>query len=119
MDQTMFRTAPGAQRRPSASKLMVPFPLFGNTQILPTKHSGGASSKTVFTVYSSGKFSLSMERNTHCPRTALRHCEAVGPLSEAPRWGVHAPRVKTLTTRAARMIRNLFMMIFKLYMLLR
>jgi len=80
----MLRTAPGAQSVPSASKVMVPLPLFGRFQTLPTKHSGGASSKTDFTEYAEGKFSLSIECSTHCPFTPFFHAVADGPPSTDP-----------------------------------
>lgn len=82
----MSRTAPGAHSCPSALKVILPFPLLGRFQILPIKHSGGASSKTVFTEYAEGKFSRSMDVSLHCPFTPLRHAVADGEPSTAPCW---------------------------------
>src|SRR5690606_32901821 len=109
MDHTMFRTAPGAQSVPSASNVMVPLPLLGKFQTLPIKHSAGASSKIVFTLYAVGKFSLSTECNTHWPFTPLRHEAAVGDPSAAPCWAAQDANKKDADSSATKKNNVLFM----------
>src|SRR5690606_4433251 len=117
MDHTIFRTAPGAQSVPSASKVMLPLPLLGKCHTLPIKHSAGASSKIVFTLYAVGTFSLSTEYRTHWPFTPLRHEAAEGPPSTAPCWAVQD--VKKATDRRATKKNNVLFMFLNLLIGLR
>src|SRR5690606_21667542 len=108
MDHTIFRTAPGAQSVPSASKVMLPLPLLGKSHTLPIKHSAGASSKIVLTLYAAGKFSLSTEYSTHWPLTPLRHEAADGAPSTAPCCAVQEVNKNDADKRATKKNNVLF-----------
>lgn len=109
----MLRTAPRAQSVPAASNVMLPRPLFGRFQMLPIKHSAGASSKIVLTEYAGGKFSLSIECNTHCPFTPLRHAAADGEPLAGPRWDEHDTNKKKPNRMAVSENNDLFIILKK------